>query len=441
MLEQTNLELFQTTERKLPTNMHSTTLLGLAASITSTQALYQGFNYGATQSDGSTAMTYDDYQSRFSKAQNLPGTSGFTSARLYTMIQSGTTDTPSSAFQAAIDTQTSLLLGIWCSAGQEVVTNELNAFKSAIEQYGEDFTSLIAGISVGSEDLYRVSPTGIENDSGYGSTPNELVNYIKQTRQAIEGTALSSTTIGHVDTWTAFQNGSNAAVIEAIDWLGMDTYPYFQTTVENSIENANQTFWDAYDITAQSGNGKPIWITETGWPVSGKTSGQAVASKENAEIYWQEIACALLGNYNTWWYTLEDSIPTTPNPSFGIIGSDLDSEPLYDLKCKKQPPKPSSGPKRPHAPYAGGAANNTMPHGTASATGGATHSATGSPIASETGASATGGVGAGSGSDSGSGAASSSSGAAAPAATGGAARVESAVCAGILAIVGLVAAL
>ncbi|KAK3053163.1 hypothetical protein LTR09_005789 [Extremus antarcticus] len=315
--------------------MLSSTFLGLAAGIAGAQALSTGFNYGATKSDG-TFMAQSDYESRFTRAQSLQGTNGdFTSARLYTMIQGGTTADPSSAFQAAIDTKTSLLLGLWCSAGQEVVTNELNALEAAIKQYGSDFTDLVIGISVGSEDLYRVSPTGIENKSGLGATPDELVSYIKQTREKISGTSLSGASLGHVDTWTAWVNGSNSAVTDEVDWLGMDTYPYFESTENNPIDNGKQLYWDAYDKTNSVGGGKEVWITETGWPVSGKVSGQAVASVDNAETYWQEVACAIVGKYNVWWYTLEDSIPTTPNPSFGIIGSDLNSAPLYDLTCKK----------------------------------------------------------------------------------------------------------
>jgi glucan endo-1,3-beta-D-glucosidase len=403
--------------------MRFSTALGLAASVAGAQAVLQGFNYGALQSDGSTANQYNDFKSQFSRAQNLEGTSGFTSARLYTMIQADTTDDFSQAFQAAIDTKTSLLLGVWCSAGQETVTNEINALKAAIQQLGDKFTSLVVGISVGSEDLYRVTPTGIQNNAGLGATPDELVSYIKQIKGAISGTALSSTSIGHVDTWTAWQNSSNSAVIDAVDWLGMDTYPYFQTTVQNSIQNGNQTFWDAYDVTQGAGNGKEVWITETGWPVSGKTSGQAVASVQNAETYWQEVGCALFGQYNTWWYTLEDSIPTTPNPSFGILGSNLNSQPLYDLKCKPQPATNNNNSKSStKTGTAGGHAS-----GTATATGGntpvetgnAANSAGNTASAPSASASATG---------------NSQS-------TGGASQASSAVGAGILAIFALVATL
>lgn len=125
----------------------------LALLGTATAQVKKGFNYGNTHSDGS-AMTQSDFQAEFSRAQNLPGVSGFTSARLYTMIQGGTTNTPISAIPAAIDTKTRLLLGLWASAGSADFDNEVTALTSAITQYGTAFTDLIDGISVGSEGSY-----------------------------------------------------------------------------------------------------------------------------------------------------------------------------------------------------------------------------------------------------------------------------------------------
>lgn len=138
------------------------------------------------------------------------------------MIQAGTTNTPTQAIQAAINTKTSLLLGLWGSGGQTAIDNEIAALKSAVAQFGSAFTDLIVGISVGSEDLYRISPTGIENMSGIGAGPDVISNYISQVRSAIAGTAASSKPVGHVDTWTAWVNGSNNAVISASDFIGMD---------------------------------------------------------------------------------------------------------------------------------------------------------------------------------------------------------------------------
>lgn len=302
--------------------MYFTKLFTAAAAVASTQAAYLGFNYGAEA----------DFQTEFARAKTLQGTQHqFTSARLYTMIQPGTTASPISAIQAAINTQTTLLLGIWASAGQTQITNEINALKAGISQYGTAFTSLIAGISVGSEDLYRVSPTGVENDSGAGATPAEIVNYIGQVRAAISGTSASGAPIGHVDTWTAWVNGTNSPVIQAVDWLGMDAYPYYETTKINVIGNAASLFRAAYTKTQGAAGGKPVWVTETGWPVSGPTAGKAVASRANAAKFWQDVGCGqLFGKINTWWYILQD---TTANPSFGVLGANLAGRPRYSLKC------------------------------------------------------------------------------------------------------------
>ena len=47
---------------------------------TASAVVYKGFNYGSGA----------DFQNEFNTAKNLVGTSGFASARLYTMIQPGT---------------------------------------------------------------------------------------------------------------------------------------------------------------------------------------------------------------------------------------------------------------------------------------------------------------------------------------------------------------
>lgn len=221
------------------------------------------------------------------------------------------------------------------------MTNEIAALTAAITNYGTDFTDLVVGLSVGSEDLYRISVTGIANDPlGVGVDPATLVKYITQVKTAVKGTPLEKVLIGHVDTWNSWTNSTNNAVISAIDWLGVDEYPYFQNTESNGIESAYTLFWDAYNATAAAAGGKPVWITETGWPVSGKTENLGVPSIANAKTFWDEIGCAsAFGNVNTWWYVLQDAAPTTPVPSFGLLASStsdatMGTTPLYDLSCK-----------------------------------------------------------------------------------------------------------
>jgi glucan endo-1,3-beta-D-glucosidase len=297
-------------------------IFALLSGASTALAATRGFNYA------SQGQTEADFASSFQTAASLSGASDFTSARLYTMIQDGTTDTPITAIQAAIDTKTTLLLGLWASVDQDAFNNEITALKSAISQYGSDFADLVVGISVGSEDLYRISPTGIAADSGVGQSPDVLVDYIGQVRSAISGTSLSTKPVGHVDTWNVYVNGSNSEVISNSDFLGLDEYPYYQTTDSNSIGESGYLFFQAYDRVAAVAGGKPIWITESGWPVSGPTSNLAVASVANAEDYWQEVACALENrDINMWWYILQDS---GASPSFGVSSN---GQPLYDLAC------------------------------------------------------------------------------------------------------------
>lgn len=264
-----------------------------------TAAQQKGFNYGSTNGDGSCRYQ-GDFENLFSTARNLVGNSGFTSARLYTMIQCGTANTPISAIQAAIDTDTQLLLGMWASAGDSIFNDEIATLKAAIAQYGSAFTDRVVGISVGSEDLYRSSPQGVANNAGVGASADTITRYIQQTRSALAGTALAGKSIGHVDTWTAWVLSENAGVIGAVDWLGHNSFPYFESTLPNSIDQAYAVFNNALGATEGVSQGKPVWVTETGWPISGPTSNLAVASVQNAQTYWKAVGCELFGARNTW---------------------------------------------------------------------------------------------------------------------------------------------
>ncbi|KAJ4369847.1 hypothetical protein N0V83_005611 [Neocucurbitaria cava] len=313
----------------------SSSVLAATGLLSTANAAIKGFNYGANFNNDQ-AKTLVDFEYEFNAAKQLAGTDGWTSARLYTMIQHGTQNTVIEAIQAAINTNTTLLLGMWASAGQSVIDNEIAALKAAVSQYGTAFTDLVVGISVGSEDLYRITPTGIENKAGAGAQPNDLVSYVQQTRNAISGTSLQGKPIGHVDTWTVYVNASNNAVISALDFVGMDAYPYFQTTMANSIGSASTLFFDAYHATVNAAQGKPVWVTETGWPVSGETLNQGVPSSDNARIYWEDVTCQLVkDNVNLYYYTLQDVQYGNPVPSFGIkpAGDLMAVSPLFDLSC------------------------------------------------------------------------------------------------------------
>jgi glucan endo-1,3-beta-D-glucosidase len=369
--------------------MRSAQFFALAMAVATSEAVSQGFNYGATKGDGSV-RTQADFETEFRTAKNLVNTDhAFTSARLYTMIQGGSTNSPIEAIPAAIKEKTELLLGLWASGG--TMANEIAALKSAISTYGDDFTKLVVGISVGSEDLYRNSAIGAGSSAGPGLEASELVDYINQVRSAISGTSLSGAPIGHVDTWNAWTNGSNAAAIEAVDWLGFDGYPYFENTKPNSIDDAEGLFQTGVNNLKAAAGNKEVWITETGWPVSGEKQGEAVANVANAKQYWDEVACPLFGNTNTWWYILADA---GASPSFGISDSDSNTTPLFDLSCKSATSSAAFASGTPTASVGEKAGS-----GAASATGtsGASSGSGASGSGSSSGASSSSGSGSGSG--------------------------------------------
>jgi glucan endo-1,3-beta-D-glucosidase len=303
------------------------------------QQNYLGFNSGATLDD-SKGKQPADFEKEFKVAQGLQGSPGsFNSVRLYTNVQSGTQDTPISAFPAALATNTSMLLGIWCS-GTISIENELKALQSAVSQYGQKFADLVVGISVGSEDVYRISESGVENNAGVGKEADEIVKFIKQVRSSIANTPLSTKPIGHVDSWSAWANTSNSALIEAVDFIGTDLYPYYEKDKGNAFSNSTTIFDYIYNATTSAAGNKPVWITETGWPTSGPVFGQAEASINNAKSYWDQVGCKLFGRTNVWWYTLRDSNPA--NKEKFAITQDLSTSPAFNLTCPADSGAPAS---------------------------------------------------------------------------------------------------
>ncbi|KAJ4159987.1 uncharacterized protein LMH87_007922 [Akanthomyces muscarius] len=314
--------------------MHLTsTLLAGAVAVASAAAdnNYLGFNSGATLADRS-AKFKKDFEAEFKTAQALNGAPGkFNAVRLYTNIQAYSTDDPIEAFDAAIDTETYMLLGLWAS-GTDNIDKELSALKKALDKYGSKFTDLVIGVSIGSEDLYRNSQTGTKNKAGVGADPDVILSFIKDYKKAFDGGALAKVPIGHVDTWDAWTNSTNKAVIDAVDWIGVDEYPYYESGKGNDIKNAGKLFDKAYDATRAVANGKPVWVTETGWPVTGEKWDEAEPSAENAKYYWDEIGCRqLFGKTPTFWYNLRDSNPD--NSMKFAITKDLSTTPQFNLTC------------------------------------------------------------------------------------------------------------
>ncbi|KAM4057009.1 putative glucan endo-1,3-beta-glucosidase eglC [Hirsutella rhossiliensis] len=294
-----------------------------------------GFNSGATLDDYK-AKQESDFLAEFKAAKQLPGTDGkFTTVRLFTTRQANTKDDPIAAFSAAVQTNTSILLGVWAS-GTKNISDEISAMNKAIEEHGKSLTDLIVGCSIGSEDVYRNSDLGKKNKAGVGNTPDALVEFIKQWRDAFNNTALRNVPVGHVDTWDVWPNKEMKPLIDAVDWIGLDAYSYYMSDQNNDITNIVELFDNSLNSTQSVADGKPIWLTEIGWPSSGPKWNNGIPSIKNAKYFWDTIGCGKLFNkMPTFWYILRDSNPEN-KMKFAITEKDNLQKPLFDLSCPAQ---------------------------------------------------------------------------------------------------------
>ncbi|KAG9194921.1 glucan endo-1,3-beta-D-glucosidase [Alternaria panax] len=312
--------------------MRISAAFGIAATVgcASAQRNILGFNSGASD-DQSNPKTQKDFEREFRTAQNLEGApSEINTIRLYSNVQWQTKDTPIAALSAAVATNTSLLLGIWAS-GTDNIDNELNALEAALEEHGSDLADLVVGISVGSEDMYRISASGIRNNAGVGNDADTIVRFIRDARARLNGTALADKPYTHVDSWSAWVNSSNAAVIDEVDFVSVNIFPFYEDPIDNRIENAGGILNSALTATEQAAGGKDVWITETGWAYSGPALGAAESTVDNAGTYWQDVGCLLFGRRNVFWYTLRDANPE--NEVKFAVTDKLSTTPRFNLTC------------------------------------------------------------------------------------------------------------
>jgi glucan endo-1,3-beta-D-glucosidase len=202
--------------------------------------------------------------------------------------------------------------------------------------------------------LYRISEFGVDLGAGLGPGlgPKELVGFIRDVKESIQGTVLANKPIGHVDVWSAWANKSNSAVIDEIDFIGADIYPYYEKDRGNSFDNVTNLYDFLYGEVEAAAGDTPIWITETGYPLTGPRFGDAETGVDLAQTYWEEIGCGkIFGSMNVWWYNLRDSNPANKE-KFAITEEDGDRKlsdvPRFNLTCPaglaEDGPGPGPGP-------------------------------------------------------------------------------------------------
>jgi GPH family glycoside/pentoside/hexuronide:cation symporter len=108
----------------------------------------------------------------------------------------------------------------------------------------------------------------------------ELLGYIRKVKEA-----LPDIPVGCVDTYYQFHE--HADLVDACDVILANCYPFWEGC---HIDHAPQYLEKMYEVTREAAKGKPVLITETGWPNHGMNhTTSAEPSPENAMKYFATV--------------------------------------------------------------------------------------------------------------------------------------------------------
>ena len=144
-------------------------------------------------------------------------------------------------------------------------------------QNEKEITSLI---KLGESGLIDITVVGNETLMREELTEQQLIAYINRIKRALPGIP-----VGYVDAY--YQFVERPKLIEACDILLVNCYPFWEGC---SIGQSATYLKKMYAVTQQVANGKPVIITETGWPNQGDHTEAAKPSENNAMKYFIDTA-------------------------------------------------------------------------------------------------------------------------------------------------------
>jgi len=108
---------------------------------------------------------------------------------------------------------------------------------------------------------------------------DELIAYINRVKEAIPGIP-----VGYVDAYYQFEE--HPRIAEACDVILTNCYPFWEAC---PLEFSLPYIKDMYQRAKKAAKGKPVIITETGWPNIGTAFHGAIPSKANALKYFNDV--------------------------------------------------------------------------------------------------------------------------------------------------------
>ncbi|KAI9263069.1 glycoside hydrolase superfamily [Sporodiniella umbellata] len=277
-------------------------LLGLFSIIISAAEVFYGLNYGINTQ---ACPTLEQVKADFVKIQQYTGR-----VRIFSL---GPCHLGQLAVEAVNALDMRLYLGMWIDR-PDTFAAEMQAMRDILAS-GQTLAN-VDGLIVGSEVLYR-------NDTD----ANTLAGYLAKVR-----TLVSPLPITNADVYYEFP----PVVVDQLDFLMMNAFPYWEGV---TADQGALTLMDHYRTVVAKAQGKPVRISETGWPSAGGHFGASVASPENQKLYLAQVLCQTRQHtIDLLWFSAFDE-PYKPGVEqhWGIMNSDrtlkTSLSPLQALGC------------------------------------------------------------------------------------------------------------
>lgn len=191
-----------------------------------------------------------------------------------------------------------------CSDGNELIP-EIAAdmgLKSMVgvwldDDRGTNEAELERGIEIAKRGFANVLAIGNEVLLRGELSEDELIDYITRAR-----TAIPNIKVGYVDAY--FQFETRPQLTDACDVILANCYPFWEGC---SARYALPYMKDMYRRAVGAANGKPVIISETGWPNAGSATDGAEPSVENAIKYFVDTyQWAEEDNVEIFWFSSFD---------------------------------------------------------------------------------------------------------------------------------------
>lgn len=131
-------------------------------------------------------------------------------------------------------------------------------------------------ISLAQKGLVDIAVVGNEVLLRNNLTEQELITYIQRVKRA-----LPDIPVGYVDAYYQFRE--HPALVDACDLVLANCYPFWEGC---HIDRASGYLKQMYTVAKEAAKGKPVIITETGWPDQGSANLDAQPSPNNAMRYF-----------------------------------------------------------------------------------------------------------------------------------------------------------